>query len=130
MYEKVTRGVRVRARPQYIEEQSDPEAGRYLWAYTIDIINEGSVPMRLRTRFWRITDETGRIEEVSGPGVVGETPYLTPGAKFTYTSSCPLSTPSGIMVGYYRMVTDDDEVIVVDIPAFSLDSPYARRVMN
>ena len=130
MYEKVTRGVRVRARPQFIEDQSDADAGRYFWAYTIDIINEGQVPVRLRTRYWRITDEAGRVEEVSGPGVVGETPYLIPGATFTYTSSCPLSTPSGIMVGHYRMVTDEQEVIVVDIPAFSLDSPYARRVVN
>lgn len=130
MYEKVTRGVRVRVRPQFIEDQSDPDANRYLWAYTIDISNEGSVPVRLKTRYWRITDEAGRVEEVSGPGVVGETPHLTPGATFTYTSSCPLSTPSGIMVGSYRMVTDHDEILVVDIPAFSLDSPYARRIMN
>ncbi len=130
MYEKVTRGVRVRARPQFIEDQSDADAGRYFWAYTIDIINEGQVPVRLRTRYWRITDEAGRVEEVSGPGVVGETPYLIAGATFTYTSGCPLSTPSGIMVGHYRMVTDEQEVIVVDIPAFSLDSPYARRVVN
>ena len=130
MYEKVTRGVRVRARPQFVEDQSDADAGRYFWAYTIDIINEGQVPVRLRTRYWRITDEAGRVEEVSGPGVVGETPYLIAGATFTYTSGCPLSTPSGIMVGHYRMVTDEQEVIVVDIPAFSLDSPYARRVVN
>ena len=130
MYEKVTRGVRVRARPQFIEDQSDADAGRYFWAYTIDIINEGQVPVRLRTRYWRITDEAGRVEEVSGPGVVGETPYLIAGATFTYTSGCPLSTPSGIMVGLYRMRTDEQEVIVVDIPAFSLDSPYARRVVN
>lgn len=130
MYEKVTRGVRVRVRPEFIEDQSDPESGRFLWAYTIDIINEGEVAVRLRTRYWHITDETGRVEEVSGPGVVGETPYLTPGAKFTYTSSCPLPTPSGIMVGHYRMITDTQEWLVVDVPAFSLDSPYARRVVN
>ena len=130
MYEKVTHGVRVSVRPEFIDDQSDADAGRYLWAYTIDIVNEGEVPVRLRTRYWRITDESGRIEDVSGPGVVGETPYLKPGAKFTYTSSCPLTTPSGIMVGNYRMVTDDNEVLIIDIPAFSLDSPYARRTMN
>lgn len=130
MYEKVTRGVRVRVRPEFIEDQSDPDASRFMWAYTIDIINEGDAAVRLRTRYWHITDENGRVEEVSGPGVVGETPYLTPGAKFTYTSSCPLSTPSGIMVGHYRMITDSMEWLVIDVPAFSLDSPYARRVVN
>lgn len=130
MYEKVTHDIRVRVRPQFMADQSDPDEGRYMWAYTIDIINEGLVSLQLRTRYWRITDEVGRVDEVSGAGVVGETPYLTPGTKFTYTSSCPLSTPSGIMVGYYRMMTDENEVMIIDIPAFSLDSPDARRVMN
>lgn len=130
MYEKVTRGVRVSVRPEFIEDQSDPAAGRYLWAYTIDITNEGKVAVRLRTRYWRITDENGRVEEVSGAGVVGETPHLPPGARFTYTSSCPLATPSGIMVGHYRMMTDEGQPVIVEVPAFSLDSPYARRVVN
>ena len=90
MYEAVTHGVRVRVTPQYLEEESSPDEGRYVWAYTIDIVNEGSETVQLHTRHWRITDATGRTEEVRGPGVVGQTPVLEPGASFRYTSGCPL----------------------------------------
>jgi len=130
MYEAVTRGIRVRATPQYLEEESAPEDDRFFWAYTIDISNEGSETVQLRSRHWRITDAEGRTEEVRGPGVVGETPVLKPGTNFRYTSGCPLETPSGIMVGSYRMTTEDGEQFNVDIPAFSLDSPHAKRSLN
>jgi ApaG protein len=130
MYELVTRNIRIRVRPQFVEEQSDPDADRYFWAYTIEISNEGRETVQLKSRYWRITDATGRVEEVSGPGVVGETPVLKPGMSFSYTSGCPLPTASGIMVGHYRMVTDSDEPFQVEVPAFSLDSPHMRRVMN
>lgn len=130
MYEAVTNGIRVRVRPEFLEEESAPVDGRYVWAYTIDIINEGTETVQLRTRHWRITDGAGRTEEVRGPGVVGQTPVLEPGASFRYTSGCPLTTPSGIMVGTYQMTTDTGERIEVAIPAFSLDSPHARRSLN
>lgn len=130
MYEAVTRGIRVRVQPQYLEEESAPVDGRYVWAYTIDIINEGTETVQLRSRHWRITDAAGRTEEVRGPGVVGETPVLGPGESFRYTSGCPLTTPSGIMVGSYQMTTEDGGRIEVAIPAFSLDSPHARRSLN
>ena len=130
MYEAVTRGIRVRATPQYLEEESAPEDDRFFWAYTIDISNEGSETVQLRSRHWRITDAEGRTEEVRGPGVVGETPVLKPGTNFRYTSGCPLETPSGIMVGSYQMTTDGGELFNVTIPAFSLDSPHARRSLN
>lgn len=130
MYETVTCGIRVRVTPQYLEEESSPDESRYVWAYTIDIVNEGSETVQLRTRHWRITDATGRTEEVRGPGVVGQTPVLEPGASFRYTSGCPLTTPSGIMVGSYQMTTERGERINVAIPAFSLDSPHGKRSLN
>ncbi len=130
MYEAVTRGIRVRVVPQFLEEESSPEDGRYFWAYTIDIINESSETAQLRSRHWRITDANGRLEEVRGPGVVGQTPVLEPGASFRYTSGCPLTTPSGIMVGSYQMTTESGELINVAVPAFSLDSPHAARSLN
>jgi ApaG protein len=130
MYEAVTRGIRVRVTPQYLEEESSPEDDRFFWAYTIDISNEGSETVQLRSRHWRITDADGRTEEVRGPGVVGQTPVLQPGTAFRYTSGCPLGTPSGMMVGTYQMTTETGELFSVAIPAFSLDSPHARRSLN
>ena len=130
MYETVTRGIRVRVTPQYLEEESAPDERRYLWSYTIEIANEGSEVVQLRSRHWRITDGDGRTEEVRGPGVVGQTPTIQPGTSFRYTSGCPLPTPSGIMVGSYQMTTEGGQLINVAIPAFSLDSPHARRSLN
>lgn len=130
MYEAVTHGVRVRVTPQYREEESSPDESRYVWAYTIDIVNEGNEAVQLHTRHWRITDATGHTEEVRGPGVVGQTPVLEPGAAFRYTSGCPLTTPSGIMVGSYQMTTEAGQRIDVAVPAFSLDSPHTKRSVN
>jgi ApaG protein len=130
MYEAVTRGIRIRVTPQYLEDESAPDEGRYFWAYTIDIANEGRETVQLRSRHWRITDADGRTEEVRGPGVVGQTPVLPPGTSFRYTSGCPLPTPSGIMVGSYQMTTEGGELFNAAIPAFSLDSPHARRSLN
>ena len=130
MYEAVTHGIRVRVAPQYLEEESSPEEGRYFWAYTVEIVNEGGETVQLRTRHWRITDAAGRTAEVRGPGVVGETPVLEPGAAFRYTSGCPLATPSGIMVGTYQMTTEAGERFDVAIPAFSLDSPHIVSRLN
>jgi ApaG protein len=130
MYEAVTRGIRVHVTPQYLEEESEPEDGRYFWAYTIEISNESSETVQLRSRHWRITDATGQTEEVRGPGVIGQTPVIMPGASFRYTSGCPLTTPSGIMVGSYQMTNEEGELFNVAVPAFSLDSPHATRSLN
>lgn len=130
MYVATTRAIKVSVVPQFLEEQSSPDESHYFWAYSIEITNEGSETVQLKTRHWRITDAHGRLEEVRGPGVVGETPVLAPGESFSYTSGCPLKTPSGIMVGSYRMVTADGESFDVKIPAFSLDSPYAKHSVN
>jgi ApaG protein len=130
MYEAITRRLRVRVVPRFIEEQSNADANEYFWSYTIDVINEGQETVQLKSRYWRITDGAGRIEEIRGPGVVGETPVLKPGTSYRYTSGCPLSTPSGIMVGQFFMTTADGEAFAIDVPAFSLDSPHGRRALN
>jgi ApaG protein len=130
MYEAVTRGIRIRVTPQFLDEQSTPEDSEFFWAYTIDIANESEEAVQLRSRVWRITDGQGRTEEVRGPGVVGETPVIQPGSSFSYTSGCPLRTPSGIMVGSYQMADAKGQLFDVEIPAFSLDSPFAMRSVN
>jgi ApaG protein len=130
MYSSVSNKIRVTVEPKFLAEHSEPDEGRYFWSYTIEIANGGDVTVQLTHRHWEITDASGRREEVQGPGVVGEKPTLKPGEAFRYTSGCPLSTPSGIMVGTYRMVDETGRAFDVEIPAFSLDSPYAKRVVN
>jgi len=130
MYSATTHDVRVTVRPEFSPERSAPDEGRYFWTYTIEITNMGAREVQLTHRHWRITDAHGRLEEVRGPGVVGEQPWLKPGESFRYTSGCPLTTPSGIMAGDYRMAGPAGQIFEVEIPAFSLDSPYARRTLN
>lgn len=125
-----TRGVSVSVTPFYLPDQSDPDAPRHVWAYTVEIENGGSDTVQLRERAWRITDANGHVEHVRGPGVVGEQPVLGPGERFEYTSGCPLPTPSGFMEGHYTMVREDGETFEATIPTFSLDLPDARRVLN
>ena len=128
-YEARTADVVVRVRPQYLPEQSEPDERRWVWAYHIEVENCGAAAVQLLARHWRITDATGHVEEVKGLGVVGEQPVLNPGERFRYTSGCPLPTPSGVMVGAYRMGSDSGQ-FDVEIPAFSLDLPDVRRVVN
>ena len=115
---------------QYLDDQSDPRENRYVFSYTITIRNEGPVAAKLLTRHWIITDANNHVEEVKGPGVVGERPVLAPGQAFTYTSGCPLRTPQGLMVGSYQMLDDQGRLFDITIPAFSLDSPFARPTLN
>lgn len=123
MYTETTRSITVTVRPIYLEQHSSPADDHYVWAYHVRIENSGGETVQLRNRHWKIIDADGRLQEVRGPGVVGEQPVLGPGDSFEYTSSCPLSTPSGFMVGEYEMQTRDGEQFLVQIPAFSLDSP-------
>ena len=124
MYSSITRDIRVTVRPTYLAEQSAPADNHYVWAYHIRIDNGGDRAVQLRSRFWRITDGFGRVQEVRGPGVVGEQPVIQPGTAYEYTSGTPLATPSGIMVGTYTVEAEDGESFDVAIPAFSLDSPH------
>jgi ApaG protein len=129
-YEAETRGLVVRVRPTYLPEQSDPEERRWAWAYRVEIENRGAETVQLVSRHWIITDALGRVEEVRGPGVIGEQPTIRPGEVYAYASGCPLATPSGMMAGVYEMVTDDGDHFQAAIPPFSLDLPELRRVVN
>jgi ApaG protein len=115
--------VKVAAQSFYIEEQSVPEQDRYVFAYTITIRNEGTVPARLLSRHWIITDSNGRVEEVRGEGVVGEKPYLRPGEGFQYTSGAIIETPVGSMQGSYQLIADDGVAFEASIPVFTLSVP-------
>ena len=130
MYTAVTHDIKVTVSPEYSPARSEPSEGRYFWLYTIEIENLGGVAVQLTHRHWRITDGFGQIEEVRGPGVVGEQPVIEPGRAYRYTSGCPLTTPSGIMAGEYRMVDANGRSFDIEIPAFSLDSPFAQRSVN
>ncbi|WP_430397784.1 Co2+/Mg2+ efflux protein ApaG [Ferrovibrio sp.] len=130
MYQKITRGIAITVRPSYLEDQSSPEENYFVWAYNIVIENKGEQTVQLQSRHWKITDARGRVQEVQGPGVVGEQPVLGPGERFEYTSGTPLPTSSGFMVGTYKMVSHDGDSFDVAIPAFSLDSPHEARRVN
>ena len=130
MYRARTRDIEVSGEPYYLEEQSCPEDSRYVWGYRIVIENHSPLTVKLVHRYWNITDQNGIVDEVDGPGVVGEQPRLKPGDSYEYSSGCPLDTPSGVMFGHYEMVTDEGEAFHVTIPAFSLDSPGLMRVLN
>ncbi|HEC00601.1 MAG TPA: Co2+/Mg2+ efflux protein ApaG [Sphingomonadales bacterium] len=129
-YEATTEGVRISVQPFYLEDESNPEEGRYFWAYQVQIENVGVETLQLKSRYWRITDSTGRIEEVRGEGVVGEQPVIEPGFAFEYTSGAPLSTTSGFMTGHYKMYKKDGSSFEAEIPAFSLDSPHESPTLN
>ena len=130
MYQAVTHNIAVTVSPRFLPERSSSEERVYFWAYTIEIRNHGDKTVQLKTRHWVITDGAGQTQEVSGEGVIGKEPVLKPGEVFEYTSGVPLPTPSGFMVGTYGMVTLDGESFDVEIPAFSLDSPHAKRTIN
>jgi len=116
---------RVEVETTYIAEQSSPEQSRYAFAYTITIRNHGTIPARLLSRHWIITDANGKVEEVRGEGVVGEQPYLKPGDGFRYTSGTVIDTPVGSMQGNYQMIADDGKEFDSPIAPFSLSMPHA-----
>ncbi len=126
-YSATTHDVRVTVRSFFLDDQSQPDEGRFVWAYRISIENLGREAVQLLRRTWSITDARGRAQRVHGEGVVGQQPVLEPGEAFEYTSGTPLDTPSGFMVGWYHMVmAGSGEPFDVAIPAFSLDSPHER----
>jgi ApaG protein len=124
MYTKTTNSIKVTVIPAYLEQHSEPEENRYVWAYTVQLENHSKEPVQLLNRYWHITDALGRAQEVRGPGVVGEQPLLKPGEIFQYTSGTSLETPSGIMAGSYEMLGEKGDKFQIAIPAFSLDSPF------
>ena len=130
MYQERTRSIQISVEPFYLDDQSAPEQGRFVFGYRVQIDNQGAEVVQLVSRHWRITDSLGRTMEVRGAAVGGKQPELQPGETFEYTSGTPLATPSGIMVGSYEMVTIEGERFEVTIPAFSLDAPGALTPPN
>ena len=121
----ISQSIEIQVKPDYIAQQSQPEEGRYVYAYTITIANRGEAAARLIGRHWVISDEREDKKEVRGIGVVGEQPYLPPGKSYTYTSGVVLETETGIMQGSYQMKTDQGHLFDVTIPAFALVPPHA-----
>jgi ApaG protein len=120
-----TRGVRVSVQSAYVPDRSSPQEGHYFFAYRVRISNAGEETVQLVSRHWVITDGDGNVEQVQGPGVVGEQPVLEPGESFEYTSFCPLRTPIGSMHGSYQMVAAGGSRFDAEIAPFSLAVPNA-----
>ena len=123
MYRAITRNIQVTATPRYVAERSEPEQGRYFWAYTIEVANLGTETVQLKARHWIITDANNEVQEVRGLGVVGQQPLLKPGESFEYTSGCTLQTPVGTMKGSYQMLGEDGSRFDAEIPEFVLAIP-------
>ncbi len=115
-----TDGIRVGATAYYLPEESDQDEPRYVFGYTIVIVNNSDSPAKLISRHWIIVDGDGHREDVEGPGVVGQTPRLLPGQAFKYQSFCPLKTIWGTMEGSYQMRRDDGSMFDVRIDRFYL----------
>jgi len=122
--EAETNGIRVQVVSRYDPTRSKPQQKQWFFLYTVTIANQGSTTAQLLSRHWTITDETGHVEEVRGPGVVGEQPVLAPGQSFEYTSGCPLPTPFGTMHGTYQMITNDGARFDATIAPFTLSEPH------
>jgi ApaG protein len=130
VYERTTQDIRVTVKPAYLDDQSEPAESRYVWSYAVTIENLGKETVQLISRYWHITDARGHVQEVHGPGVVGEQPVLEPGHAFEYSSGCPLPTPSGAMVGRYQLRAASGDSFEAEIPMFLLESPYERRQIH
>lgn len=115
--------IEVQVATRYLDDQSQPHTRRYVFAYTVTLRNTGQVPAKLLSRRWLITDAEGKVQEVQGPGVVGEQPHLAPGEGFEYTSGAVLETAVGTMQGSYQMLADDGTHFDADIPRFTLSIP-------
>jgi ApaG protein len=129
-YLAITRGIAVSVEPAYLEANSSPGNSQYVWAYRVTIENQGHETVQLLSRHWMITNARGELNEVKGPGVVGEQPVLKPGESYQYTSGAPLNTPWGMMGGSYQMESESGERFDIEIPTFSLDSPGRGGLVN
>ncbi len=129
-YKANTDGVEVIIRPEYVDSQINKSGNFYIWAYHVEIDNKSNETLQLVNRYWKIIDEVGGIQEISGLGAVGEQPILAPNTFFKYSSGVHLRYPSGIMSGYYGMKKPNGEIINIEIPAFSLDVPTIPSIVN
>lgn len=130
LFEQRTKDIIVRVEPEYLAEQSSPSDGRFIWAYTVEIDNQSDDDLRVTGRYWHIADSRGQVQEVRGQGVIGEKPVVKAGEQFRYTSGAPLSAPSGMMSGSYRVESDNGDAYDIEIPVFVLDSPYEGTLFN
>jgi ApaG protein len=121
--EATTKNIKVQVKSQYDPSRSNPNQNEWFFLYTVRITNEGSDTVQLMSRHWVITDGMGKVQEVRGPGVVGNQPVLAPGESFEYTSGCPLTVPFGSMQGTYQMVNDREEQFEIEIAPFVLMEP-------
>jgi ApaG protein len=130
-FRQTTNGIEVAVTPVFIPEQSNPNENLYVWSYEIEIVNRSEEAVQLKSRYWRILSGHGQLIEVRGAGVVGDQPTIGPGSTYSYTSYTHLPTPSGMMIGTYKMQRGDNgETFDVDVPAFSLDSPTQIALPN
>lgn len=120
---KKTYAIKVMAQPKYVPEQSDPDHQKFIWSYEISIENLTDGIVQLLSRYWRVTDMTGRIDEVRGAGVIGLQPIIKPGRRFIYTSFCQLAMPQGVMEGHYEMQTLEEDHFNIEIPKIILSAP-------
>ena len=130
MYSKTTNGVTVTVTPYFLDDQSSPNESHFVWAYQVNITNSSPASIKLSHRNWLIIDANGKVINVQGEGVVGEFPIIDPGESFEYTSGTPLKTNNGIMQGFYLVSYENGEKLKIDIPTFSLDSPYNKKKLN
>lgn len=130
MYEKITHNIKIQVTPDYLPDQSHPDEDHYVWSYRVRIENNSDMIVQLKSRYWKITDNAGHSHEVEGEGVIGQQPTLAPGEMFEYTSGTPLATPGGMMTGTYKMTDIHGHSFIVDIPPFSLDSPYQHAAIH
>lgn len=129
-YEQRTEDVVVRVAPEFLAEQSNPSDSRFIWAYTVEIVNQGKQDLTVTERFWQIADSRGQVQEVRGAGVVGETPIVKSGETFRYTSGAPLTAPSGMMRGSYTVCDEQGTSFDIAVPTFLLDSPHDGHRLN
>src|ERR1700678_1519807 len=129
-YIAITRKIAVSVEPTYLEANSSPGNSQYVWAYRVTIENQGLETVQLLSRHWMITNARGELNEVKGPGVIGEQPILKPGESHQYTSGAPLNTSWGMMGGSYQMESESGERFDIEIPTFSLDSPNQGAMVN
>ena len=129
-YEERTDDIIVRVEPEFLPEQSNPSDSRFIWAYTVEIDNQSERDLTVVERFWQIADSRGQVHEIRGAGVVGERPVVKSGESFRYTSGAPLTAPSGMMRGSYRVESEDGTCFDITVPTFLLDSPYEAQFLN
>ncbi len=129
-YTAITDGIHISVRTEFVDSQFSGTGALYVWMYNIRIDNRGNEAVKLINRYWKIIDEKGTIQEISGEGVVGEQPTILPNNSFQYESGVHLRHPSGIMTGHYQMSKSSGELFDVKVPAFSLDIPNVKTVIN